>query len=589
MPNQKPSTLRRILSFLKDRKRTVVFLLFLIALSQAASIIVPFISRVLIDTMTNYIVHGGSLPWHILAYCVFGILVLSVTSSMLQSNYNYHLFETVTQVEDKLRSQAFEKYLQLHSLFHNEASSGQIIGRIERGGVSFYTILNDLIGQTIIPPILIFIGSFVALLYENAWIALAVLVPFPIYILATRNISNKIYLIEQQTNDAFETISKDLYDVASNVLTVKKFSQEDVETETHQKLMLDARDIQYGAERLWEKVENIQTVISAVGRVVVLSLSAWFVLNGTATIGQFVLYVTLQNMAYQPLSNLGALFTRIRRNLTRVERLFIILDEPVNVTDKSDAQILPPLTHSVEFNDVSFSYHNDGHYALKKIKVVVPAGITCALVGRSGSGKTTFINLLLRSYDPQKGSILIDGTDIRDVTQESLRKQIAVVPQEVDLFSRTIAENIAYGRDAVMPGQIENAAKTALAHDFILKMENGYNTVVGERGIKLSGGERQRVGIARAILRDPRILILDEATSHLDTESERLITKATDALIKNRTSFIIAHRLSTVISADMIMVFAEGGIEAVGTHAELIKKSPTYRRLHDLQFMEEEE
>ena len=212
--------------------------------------------------------------------------------------------------------------------------------------------------------------------------------------------------------------------------------------------------------------------------------------------------------------------------------------------------------------------------------------MTYALVGKSGSGKTTFINLLLRSYDPSQGNILIDGSDIKTVTQESLRGQIAIVPQEVDLFSRTVAENIAYGRGPVAKEQVESAAKTALAHDFILKLENGYETVVGERGIKLSGGERQRVGIARAVLRDPKILILDEATSHLDTESEKLITKATDALVKDRTSIIIAHRLSTVIHADKILVFNDGKIEAIGTHAELLHTSPTYARLHFLQFAE---
>ena len=195
--------------------------------------------------------------------------------------------------------------------------------------------------------------------------------------------------------------------------------------------------------------------------------------------------------------------------------------------------------------------------------------------------------MLLRSYDPQQGSILIDGVDIKKVTQASLRSQIAVVPQEVDLFSRTVAANIAYGHEEMTRAQIENAARTALAHDFILRLDKGYETVVGERGIKLSGGERQRVGIARAVLRDPRILILDEATSHLDTESERFIARATNNLIKNRTSFIIAHRLSTVIHADKILVFSKSGIEAVGTHAELLKSSPTYARLHDLQFNEE--
>jgi len=590
MQNKKPSTLIRILSFLKDRKKTIIFLFFLIVLSQTASIIVPFFSKNVIDTLTEFIKNGGPWPLSALLYSTGGILIMTLVSSALQSHYNYHLFQMVTQIEDKIRNQALGKYLQLHSLFHHGASSGQVIGRIDRGGVSAYVILHEIIGQNFVPPIIIFFGAFTALLYSNVWIALTILIPFPIYILATRSIANKIYLIEQQSNDAFENISREMYDVAGNVQTVKKFSQEMTETQNNCKLLYDAREIQYGAERLWSRIENIQAIISTTGRVAVLSLSAWFVLQGTATIGQFVLYVTLQNMAYQPLSHLGSLFTRMRRNLTRVERLFAVLDEPLSVTDVPDALILPPLQKQIEFKNVSFSYRNDKEWALQNINVIIPVHTTCALVGRSGSGKTTFINLLLRSYDPQQGHILIDGFDISKVTKVSLREQIAVVPQEVDLFSRTVAQNIAYGKsEDISKKEIENAAKTALSHEFILKLEKGYDTVVGERGIKLSGGERQRIGIARAILRDPRILILDEATSQLDTESEQIITRATDALIKNRTSFIIAHRLSTVIHADKILVFNEGTIEAIGTHAELLHSSPTYSRLYSLQFADDSE
>jgi len=587
MQEKKPSTLWRMALFFKDRKKTVIFLLTLITISQVASIVVPFISKDLIDALTKFIKNGGALPWHTLLWCAVGILVASLISSILESTYNYYLFLLTTSVEDKVRKLAFERYLQLHSLFHHGASSGQVIGRIERGGVSFYTATNDIIGQSIIPPLIIFIGSFAALMYQNIWIGLAVLVPFPIYLLATRKIANKIYLIEQQSNDAFENIAKEMYDVAGNVLTVKKFSQEEVETANHEHLISNAREIQYGAERLWGTVESIQSAIAITGRIAVLTLSAWFVLNGTATIGQFVLYVTLQNMAYQPLTTLSSLFTRIRRNLTRVERMFAILDEPLSVLDKPNAQQLPPLAHKIEFKNVSFSYRSNDQYALKNINVTIEAGTRVALVGRSGGGKTTFINMILRSYDPQQGAVLFDGIDIRDVTASSLRTQIAVVPQEVDLFSRTVWDNIAYGQEHVSHADIENAARTALAHDFILKLDNGYDTTVGERGIKLSGGERQRIGIARAVLRDPKLLILDEATSHLDTESERLITEATDALIKNRTSLIIAHRLSTVIHADKILVFNEGTIEAVGTHAELLKSSPTYAKLHAQQFTED--
>ncbi len=587
MIEKKISTLRRIAAFLSNRKKTILFLLGLITLSQVANVAVPFISKIVIDLLTDFALRGGQLPILLLSYCAFGILALTLLSSALQAMYNYRLFQLATKTEDEIKNQAFEKYMRLHALFHHGASSGQIIGRIDRGSTSIFTVIHDILGQNFVPPIIIFIGSFAALFYSNFWIALAVLVPFPIYILATRSIANRIYIIEQEVNDAFENVSKEMYDVASNILTVKKFSQEAAEALNNRRMLAEGRSIQYQGERLWEKIENIQALISTTGRILVLGLSAFFVLNGTATIGQFVLYITLQNMAYQPLSNLGSLFTRMRRNLTRVSRLFAVLDEPLHVIDAPGAATLEPLKEKIEFRNVSFSYRNNGEYALKDISVIIPQGKTYALVGRSGSGKTTFINLLLRSYDPSEGKILIDDTDIKTVTQESLRAQIAIVPQEVDLFSRTVAQNIAYGRSKEDEAEIENAAKTALAHEFIKKLDQGYDTVVGERGVKLSGGERQRVGIARAILRDPRILILDEATSHLDTESEKMITEATDKLVKNRTSLVIAHRLSTVINADKIIVFNGGRIEAIGSHSELLNSSPTYAKFYALQFRDE--
>lgn len=588
MSPKKPSALRRVLLLLKSHKKKALFLVLLVTLSQGANISVPFIIKIIIDALTNFIKNGGALPFNILVYSAIGILIATVSSSSLQSSYNYHLFKLVTKVEDRLRSASFSKYLELHALFHHSSSSGQIIGRIERGGIAIYAILNDVIGQNLLPPLVVFLGTFSVLLYKNVWIALAILIPFPIYLLVTRRLSRRIYEIEQRANDAFEELSKESYDIAGNVLTVKKFSQETAETEHKDQLLSQAREIQYGAERLWAVIENIQTVISTIGRVSVLVLSGWFVMAGHATIGEFVLYVTLQNMAYQPLSQLSNTFPRLRRNITRVERMFTILDEPVNVIDIPNAPSLPPLKNQIEFKNVSFSYRGDNQWALKNINLVIPAGTTLALVGRSGSGKTTFINLLLRSFDPQKGQILFDELDIKTVTQESLRAQIAVVPQEIDLFSRTVSENISYGSPEVAKTQIINAAKTALAHDFILKLEHGYKTIVGERGIKLSGGERQRIGIARAVLRDPKILILDEATSSLDTESERLIAQATDALIKNRTSIIIAHRLSTVIHADRIVVFKNNQIEAVGAHNKLLEISPTYQKLYNLQFTDSE-
>lgn len=583
MDNKSP--VFRIIVLLKKRVRTVLFLVSLVIISAGFDIAVPIVSQRLIDDLIIFLKTGTGSFMMTVVFSAFVILLATVVSRMLKSAYDFNLFKLATGTEDVLRSQVFEKYLRLHALFHHRSSSGQLIGRIERGAVAAYTILHDIFGQNLLPPLIIFIGVLITLIYKNPLIALVVFLPLPVYLASIKTLTSRIYEIEKKANEEFEATAKESYDIAGNVLTVKKFSQEMEETEHHRRLQSKARKTQYSAERLWTILENIQTFVATSGRVAVIILAGYLTFQGKSTIGEFVLYVTLQNMAYSPLTQLSILFPRLRRNTARVERLFNIIDEPINVVDKPDAVAIGQLSGAVEFRNVWFRYHEDGRWTVKNLKVSIPKQSTVALVGRSGSGKTTFINLLLRSYDPDRGAIVVDGHDLRDMKRKNFLDQVAVVPQEVDLFSRTILENVAYGKPDVDRKDVIAAAKTALAHDFIMKTENGYDTVVGERGIKLSGGERQRIGIARAVLRDPKILILDEATSHLDTESEKLITKATDALIKNRTTIIIAHRLSTVLHADTILVFRDGVIEAMGNHKELLKKSSTYRRLYSLQFV----
>ena len=582
---KKIGPLRRLLTlFWQRRKKEALFLIGLCVISTALTIGAPFVTQKLVDTLVNFFKNGGTIPTLTFALSVAGILLLTVLQRLADSTYGYNLFKAVTSFEDIIRDQSIKKYLELHALFHHSVSSGQIMSRMERGATAVYVILNDLIGDNFGPSFLLLAGITVSIALKDWVIALVVLAPLPIYLIAIRRMANKIYEIEKQANEEYEIASKVAYDVAGNVHTVKKFSQERVESLSIATQMEQFRKTQYSGERLWKVLDNIQTLIGATGRVAVIILAGYYVFIGKHSVGEFVLFVTLQNMAYTPIWKLSLVFPRLRRNLTRVERLFNVLDEQVHIVDAPNAPELKPLADTIEFRGVSFSYHNDNRWSLKNLNISVPAGTTVALVGRSGSGKTTFINLLLRSFDPQEGGIFVDGVDIRTITQKSLRDQIAVVPQDVDLFSRSIRENIAYGQPDANHQLIEQAAKTALAHDFIVKTEQSYDTVVGERGIKLSGGERQRIGIARAVLRDPKILILDEATSHLDSESEKLITKATDALIKNRTTVIIAHRLSTILKADMILVFNQGVVEAAGTHQELLKKSKTYKKLYELQF-----
>jgi ABC-type multidrug transport system fused ATPase/permease subunit len=582
----KSLTVRILRSFAK-RKKQMLFLISLVIIASAMDVGVPFVSQHLIDTLINFFSsgsHEGSAPYGTLFMSGFGILALTAATRGLRSVYDLRWFELVTKAEDELRHQAYEKYLRLHSLYHNKVSSGQIISRIDRGTGAVYNIINDIFGQNLLPPLLVFIGVFISLFLKNIWVAAAVAAPIPVYILSIRRLSGRLHDIEVRTNREFEDVGKEAYDVAGNVATVKRFSQEKREIETQKNLLKRARETQMEANRLWHFMENVQTAIATTGRIGVILLSGFMVLSGKSTVGEFVLYITLQGMVYGPITQLSSILPNLERNLARAESLFQIMDEPLRVRDRSDAMPLAPLSCGIEFRHVWFRYSRKKGWTLKDIDFEIPAGSTVALVGRSGSGKTTFANLLLRSFDPQRGSIIVDGVDMRSATQESLRSQIGIVPQEADLFARTISENISYGKPDASMEEVVQAAKTAQAHDFIMGLEKGYDTVVGERGARLSGGERQRIGIARAILRDPRILILDEATSHLDTYSERLIQKATDVLVKGRTTVIIAHRLSTILSADKIIVFKGGEIEAGDRHDRLLEISPTYQNLYSMQF-----
>ena len=573
----------KVISLLGKYRLRLAGLAILIVVATLLDLTVPFLTKGLIDRIVRVLQGPPQGSAAILALAATGMFFATAATRILRSIYNFQLLKVVAQTEDAAKNAAFHNFLKLDTAYHGSVNTGEIVGSLDRGGTAIYVVLYEILGQNLLPPLLIVLGVLTSLILKNAWVALLVALPFPAYLLAIGRFARRLETQESEVSRAFEAVTKESYDIASNVRAVKKFGQEHRESHTQRSLLGLARVKHYQGELLWAFVENIQTFIATAGRVGVIVFGGYLVLNHRCSIGEYVLFISMQDMVYGPISQLSIILPKLRRNLSRAQRLFEILEARPEIADPVERQRLRGPSHSVQFRNVSFRYAGAEHWTLENVDFTVPAGSTVALIGPSGSGKSTLMNLLQRLYDPDSGSISIDGTNIREVTQESLRSQIAVVPQEVELFSRSILENIRYGLEGVSRADVEKAARLAQAHDFIMRGDLGYDSPVGERGMKLSGGERQRIGIARAILRDPKILILDEATSHLDNESERLIQLALDNLAHERTCFVIAHRLSTIRNADLVVVFAEGGIEAIGTHDELLQTSDTYRKLHSVR------
>lgn len=572
----------KVISLLRKRRGTVAGLGVLILIAAALDIAVPFLTQRIIDSILHSLAGHQKGQISTLITAAVAIFFATVTTRLLRSVYNYRLVLAASQAEDEVKTAAFANFLSLDTAYHGKVNTGEIAGALDRGSTAIFIVLNEILGQNLVPPLLIVIGVLISLVMKNPWIALMVFTPLPAYVLAIQRLGPRMHETERQVSRAFETVTKESYDIASNVRVVKKFGREEQESHTQRELLHFARMKHHGAERLWAIVENVQSFIATAGRVGVIAVGGYFVLTHRCTVGDYVLFIAMQDMVYGPISQLSIILPKLRRNLSRAERLFEILEQDCEVCDAPDATRLSSVERCIEFRNLSYRYPGCEGWTLENVNFSVPAGATVALIGPSGSGKTTLMNLLQRLYDPQEGAILVDGQDLRSLSQRSLREQIAVVPQEVELFSRTIIENIGYGRDRILAREVEQAARIAHAHEFIQRTESGYETQVGERGAKLSGGERQRIGIARAIVKNPKILILDEATSHLDNESERLIHDAMEKVTRGRTCFIIAHRLSTVRNADLVVVFADGRIEAVGTHDQLWSSSPTYRKLHGL-------
>ena len=567
-----------------DLKIRVLWALFYLVLSKLILISVPYFFKYATNALNIDYTPPNWLP------AVFAAPVMMVLSynvaRILQAGLNQlrdALFAKVGQ--HAVRRLAYQTFVHMHELslrFHLERRTGGLSRVIERGTKGIEAIVRFSILNTA-PTILEFALTAVVLYISYGWrYMIVVALTVGLYTWFTITASNWRIAIRRQMNESDTEANTRAIDSLLNFETVKYFGNEDLEAKRFDASMAG---YEKAAVKTWISLGWLnfgQAVIFGIGMAAMMLMSAYEVHKGTQTIGDFVFINALLMQLSIPLNFIGSIYREVRQGLTDIEAMFDLLDVPQEITDTPSAKELVVDKGAIEFNQVEFSYDTN-RQILKGITFKVPAGKTVAIVGPSGAGKSTISRLLFRFYDVQQGAITIDGQDIRTVTQKSLRKAIGMVPQDTVLFNDTIAYNIRYGRPDATDTEVKQAAEMAQINHFIEQLPDGYQSMVGERGLKLSGGEKQRVAIARTLLKAPPVLILDEATSALDTATEQEIQHALDIVSRGRTTLVIAHRLSTIINADEILVLKDGRIIERGKHDELLNKNGLYASMWNKQ------
>ena len=481
-----------------------------------------------------------------------------------------------------LRIELYDKLISLSHDFYIRNSSAKMMSRVTNDLGSMQNALVK-VPPSILMDGLTFIFMIGTVFYLNWKFALITFIGFPIAAIPLIIFSKKIRRASKEGQIQMAEIYSSLHQMLNGFSVIKAFKTEKHE---HDRFQNDNNKFYHIALRIIRvdaRSSPIMEFMGAMAGAAILFLGGRDIINGVWTTGAFITFLGAVFQMYQPIKNFANVNSQIQGALAAAERVFEVLDEQPSIQDQKNAVILKPFARSIVYKDITFGYLPDKS-VIKDFNMTINYGETVAFVGHSGSGKTTLANLLLRFYDPQQGQILIDGQDIKRVTLESLRKQVGIVTQDVMLFDDTVKYNIAYGSFGASEEDVIKAAKNANAHDFISKLPDGYDTQVGERGLKLSGGEKQRVSIARAMLKNPPVLVLDEATSALDSESEKLVQAAIENLMKNRTVILIAHRLATVRNANKIVVMDNGCIAETGRHEDLIRlENGIYRKLNRLQ------
>jgi ATP-binding cassette subfamily B protein len=564
------SLLRRSAQFVapyKFRVLAIVMIALVLALLGAAD---PLVMKYFFDSMT----HGGARA---LPIALGALVAIEVGRALLGAWLRGRTWNVRLDVDFAMRARLIAKLHDLPMEYHDAEGVGATMNKVNLSVTAFINAFGEL-GFNVLPTLVYLALSIVAMLRLDWRLAIVVLVFTPLPALIGAWASREQTDRERRLMDHWTRIYSRLNEVLSGIRTVKLYAMEDEERRRFLMAQAEGNAVVAKGVRTDAKTEAARNFAASLARLAAIGFGGWLILRGDITIGSLVAFLGYISGLFGPVQGLTNIYQTIQKATVALETIFGILDADDVVNDLDDAYEAPPLHGDIRFEHIGFE-HADGVTLFDDLQLEVHPGETVALVGESGSGKTTLVSLLLRLHPLRAGRITVDGHDIGELTAHSLRRQVAVVQQDVHLFNDTVRANIAYARPSATMEEVEAAARAAFAHDFIMSLPDGYDTMVGERGNRLSGGQRQRIAIARALLKDAPILILDEATSALDTVSEASVQHALDSMRVGRTTIVIAHRLSTVIDADRIVLLQNGRIVAEGTHRELLGTSPYYTSL----------